>query len=306
MRGTERSARDDLSRSADAERFGRGREDFGSRELPREQGERRFRDPGRERDVRRYNDRDREMWGRAPGDVDREDWRASPSGSFHDELREERGRPRQYSEREERPHYNLAGLHDLDDLSELRHRYSEQRHQRDYEPRYGHGPGVENMEPLRTGYGTRTSRREDGDRELGHGGMLGGTYRESTTRPMGRGPKGYQRSDSRIHEELCDRLMMSWMDAENVDVQVKDGEITLQGTVKSRDEKRAIEALAESVLGVKDVHNSLRVQREGQVSTRAQQDAAQVPGRRGLAPERRAQDQEQTPAQKPGDTPLHS
>lgn len=330
MRGTERSrsARDELIRSADEERFGRGREDFGSRELPREQGERRFRDPGRERDVRRYDDRDREMWGRAPGDIDRDDWRASPSGSFHDELREERGRSQRYGERwrgeaperEERPHYNLAGLHDLDDLSELRQRYSEQRRQRDYEPRYGHGPGVENMEPLRTGYGTRTTRRENGDRELGHGGMLGGTSRESATRPMGRGPKGYQRSDSRIREELCDRLMMSWMDAENVDVQVKDGEITLQGTVKSRDEKRAIEALAESVLGVKDVHNSLRVQREGQVSTSAQpevrgeqlplaqnrEDPSQVPGRRGQAPERRAQDQEQTSAQKPGDTPLHS
>ncbi|KFE69467.1 BON domain-containing protein [Hyalangium minutum] len=342
MRGTERarSTRDELTRSADEKRFGRGREDFGSRELPREQGERRFRDPGRERDVRRYDDRDREMWGRAPGDVDREDWRASPSGSFHDELREERGRPQRYGERmgpssrpydterwrgeaperEERPHYNLAGLHDLDDLSELRHRYSEQRHHRDYEPRYGHGPGVENMEPLRTGYGTSMTRRENGDRELGHGGMLGGTYRESATRPMGRGPKGYQRSDSRIREELCDRLMMSWMDAENVDVQVKDGEIILLGTVKSRDEKRAIEALAESVLGVKDVHNSLRVQREGQVSTSAQPEVhgeqlplaqnregqAQVPGRRGPAPERGAQDQEQAPVQKPGDTPLHS
>jgi hypothetical protein len=306
MRGSERSTWDDRIRSVDEERFSRGREDFGSREQPRDMGERRYRDMGRERELRPYGGRDRERWGRGSGDIARDDWRASPSGAFHDEQREEHGRP----------HYSLAGLHDLDDLSELRERYSEHRRQRDYEPRYGHGPGVENMEPLRTGYGTSTTRRENGDRELGHGGMMGGTYRQGAPRPMGRGPKGYQRSDSRIHEELCDRLMMSWMNAEDVDVQVKDGEVTLQGTVKSRDEKRAIEALAESVLGVKDVHNAIRVQREGQVNAGAQQEqlplgqsregSAQMPDRRGLAPERRSQDQEQTSVQKPGDAPLHS
>jgi hypothetical protein len=384
MRGPERTTRDDMIRSADEERFDwgrRGREDSGSRELPRAQGERRFRDMGRDQEVRRYAELDRDRRGRDSGDIDREDWRASPSGAFHDELREERERPRRYGdrtrptsllydtdqwsagsyglgagdpgdrgdagryggdvgrtgpergrhgsgtrgfgelpERGDRPHYSLAGLHDLDDLSELRQRYSESHRQRDYEPRYGHGPGVENMEPLRTGYGTSTTRRGEGDHELGHGGMLGGTSRAGAPRPMGRGPKGYQRSDERIREELCDRLMMSWMDAENVDILVRDGEVTLQGTVKSRDEKRAIEALAESVLGVKDVHNTLRVQREGQVGTGARPEQrgeqlpvahnregqAQAPDRRGLAQERRAQDQEQTSVQQPGDTPLHS
>jgi len=308
MRGPERSTRDDMIRSADEERFDggrRGREDYGSQDMPRDHGERRFRDPGRDRDVRRYAELDRERSSRGSGDAIRDDWRASPSGAFHDE----------------RGHYNLAGLHDLDDLSELRQRYSERRRQRDYEPRYGHGPGIENMEPLRTGYGTSTTRRDDGDREMGHGGMLGVPSRAGAQRPMGRGPKGYQRSDDRIREDLCDRLMMSWMDAENVDVLVRDGEVTLQGTVKSRDEKRAIEALAESVLGVKDVHNTLRVQREGQVGAGAQSEPraeqlplvqnredqpAQAPDRRGLAPERRAQDQEQTSVQKPGDAPLHS
>ena len=37
-------------------------------------------------------------------------------------------------------HYSLGGLHDLDDLSEIRRRYREHRPERDYEPRYGHGP----------------------------------------------------------------------------------------------------------------------------------------------------------------------
>jgi hypothetical protein len=145
------------------------------------------------------------------------------------------------------------------------------------------------MESPRLGYGTSMTRRDTDDAEMGHGGMLGGTYRSGAPRPMGRAPKGYQRSDDRIREDICDRLMMSWMDAERVEILVRDGEVTLQGMVKSRDEKRAIEALAESVLGVKDVHNTLRVDRGEQT------------------PERRAQDQEQTSVQKPGDnTPLHS
>jgi hypothetical protein len=96
-----------------------------------------------------------------------------------------------------------------------------------------------------------------------HGGEL---ERGGAPRPMGRGPKGYQRSDSRIREDICDRLMVSWMDAENVEVLVLAGEVTLQGTVKSRDEKRAIEAVAESVLGVKDIHNTLRVDSGEQAS----------------------------------------
>jgi hypothetical protein len=289
VRGAGRSGRGERLRSADEERFSRGRDVRGSQELPRERGERKLRD----RDSR----------------GGREEWRASPSGAFHEERGDERDRPWRYGDRtrhtslpyetgrwgtgdlpehEERGHYNLAGLHDLDDMSELRERFREHRRQRDYEPRYGHGPGIENMEPPRLGYGTSTTRRDDEDHELGHRGMLGGTYRAGAPLPMGRGPKSYQRSDDRIREDICDRLMMSWMDAERVDVLVRDGEVTLQGFVRTRDEKRAIEALSESVLGVKDVHNALRVDRGEQLQ------------------ERRAQDQEQTSVQKPGDTPLHS
>src|SRR3712207_8187576 len=44
-----------------------------------------------------------------------------------------------------------------------------------------------------------------------------------TTLFRSRGPKGYQRSDDRIREDICDRLMMSWMNAENVDVEVRNG-----------------------------------------------------------------------------------
>lgn len=75
----------------------------------------------------------------------------------------------------------------------------------------------------------------------------------------GRGPKGYQRSDERIREDVCDRLMESPMDASEVEVTVANGEVTLVGTVRYRHEKRAIEDVAHSVRGVHDVHNRIQV-----------------------------------------------
>ena len=94
-------------------------------------------------------------------------------------------------------------------------------------------------------------------------------------RPMGRAPKGYQRSDERIKEDLCDRLMGSWINAEEVEIQVRAGEIVLAGTVEDRQSKRAIEDIAERVLGVKDVQNNIRVQRRED----EQDERAQISGR---------------------------
>lgn len=79
----------------------------------------------------------------------------------------------------------------------------------------------------------------------------------------GRGPKGYQRSDERITEEVNQALMDDDdIDAENIEVSVKDGEVTLTGFVCDRDAKRCAEDCAEDVSGVKEVQNHLRVKRE--------------------------------------------
>ena len=76
----------------------------------------------------------------------------------------------------------------------------------------------------------------------------------------GRGPRGYRRPDERIWEDVCDRLTDDGhVDATDVDVEVKDGEVTVEGTVRSRDEKRHAEDIIDSVPGVRDVHNRLRV-----------------------------------------------
>jgi hypothetical protein len=79
----------------------------------------------------------------------------------------------------------------------------------------------------------------------------------------GRGPRGYRRSDERINEEVSQSLTdHGEIDASDVDVSVDQGEVTLEGTVSSRYEKRLAEDLAADVSGVHDVHNRLRVRRE--------------------------------------------
>lgn len=79
----------------------------------------------------------------------------------------------------------------------------------------------------------------------------------------GRGPKGYQRSDERVREEICDCMTDDPMlDASEITVVVNTGEVVLNGTVTSRLQKRRAEDVAERISGVKDVTNQLRVSRE--------------------------------------------
>jgi osmotically-inducible protein OsmY len=78
----------------------------------------------------------------------------------------------------------------------------------------------------------------------------------------GRGPRGYRRSDERIREDINDRLTdHPYIDATDVEVSVASGEVTLTGAVESRQAKRLAEDIAESVSGVTNVENRLRVNR---------------------------------------------
>jgi osmotically-inducible protein OsmY len=100
------------------------------------------------------------------------------------------------------------------------------------------------------------------------GGRSGGGWRGETSSPRsftgrhaGKGPKGYTRSDDRIREDISDALMADGeIDASEIEVQVRSGEITLNGSVESREMKRQVEDLVESIPGVRNVQNSLRVQ----------------------------------------------
>lgn len=79
----------------------------------------------------------------------------------------------------------------------------------------------------------------------------------------GRGPKNYRRSDERIREIVCERLTDDlFVDASDVHVEVKNGELTLSGTVDSRAAKWRAEDIAGHSAGAPQIHNQLRVRRD--------------------------------------------
>ena len=88
--------------------------------------------------------------------------------------------------------------------------------------------------------------------------------RESSARGpyVGRGPRGYRRSDERIYEDVCERLTSHGdLDATDTEVVVSGGEVVLSGTVATRAQKRLAEDIADAVTGVIEVHNRLRLRR---------------------------------------------
>jgi osmotically-inducible protein OsmY len=110
------------------------------------------------------------------------------------------------------------------------------------------------------GYGRDLDYDVDNDLDLGPTEY---TYTEFWLIPgpeTGHGPQGYHRSDTRIYEDVCDRLAQHGrIDARDLSVQVENGEVTLNGTVPNRNAKRMAEDVAETVIGVTDVHNHLKV-----------------------------------------------
>jgi hypothetical protein len=101
----------------------------------------------------------------------------------------------------------------------------------------------------------RTSRGGYGDL-LVESWTLSGPY-------TGRGPKGYRRSDEQILEEACRRLEQDGaIDARDIEVSCESGIVRLKGEVEDRRAKRLAEDCVESVYGVRDVMNELRVRPE--------------------------------------------
>lgn len=140
----------------------------------------------------------------------------------------------------------------------------------------------------RTGmYGSSAPLRDSDDRlsDWGHRARPGqdrsdaqrGWDRSADTGPSahapggwrGVGPKGYTRSDTRINEDVCERLTHDdAIDARGISVQVRDGVVTLDGHVQQRSIKHRVEDLVERCAGVRDIENRLRVQRDDARSVR--------------------------------------
>lgn len=205
------------------------------------------------------------------------------------EYRDDRG----YRERYERPMTDRAGDEVRswfgDDEAARRRRLDEargDRHDRDWSERAARS-GERAWERTREAARDLTDRDRDGrtglaefadnDRASYYSGYSRPTYRDDYTARernfgdtspygwqgpsyAGRGPRGYQRTDERIREEVCDRLTDDpRIDASDVEVQMKGGELTLSGSVRTREEKRFTEDLVERISGVREVNNHLRV-----------------------------------------------
>jgi osmotically-inducible protein OsmY len=117
------------------------------------------------------------------------------------------------------------------------------------------------VDPDRYGTSVDRDRFAGRDRDTYGTGTFSPAERWRSNGPhAGRGPRGYQRADDRIHEEINDRLTAHGLiDATDIECRVQAGEVTLTGWVDSRAAKRAAEDVAEDVHGVREVHNQLRI-----------------------------------------------
>jgi osmotically-inducible protein OsmY len=131
-------------------------------------------------------------------------------------------------------------------------------------------------------YGPRSGQYgQSGMGQYGQSGM-GQSGQGQMGRHFGRGPKGYMRSDDRIREDVNDRLTQDHeLDDTEIEVKVKDGEVTLSGTVEDRNDKRRAEDCAEQVSGVKHVQNNIRVKPQSQSQNQSQ--SAMTAGNGGAA-----------------------
>ncbi len=100
------------------------------------------------------------------------------------------------------------------------------------------------------------------------------------TRPShrGKGPKNFQRSDERLRELISEALSDDHdVDASEIEVEVKNGEVILKGTVEDRRTKRLAEDCVERISGIGDIQNQLRVGNQRQATSRGNQtQGAQV------------------------------
>jgi hypothetical protein len=161
------------------------------------------------------------------------------------DSRRRRERDKRVSDRKPEPGYGRRSTIDGDDKS---WRDPDQAAMTDtglhetYQGRYG---GV-------APYSRRDSERGSGS----------GYERDHESRP-GTGPTGYERSDARIREDVCDRLVGDpYLDAGEIGVQVSKGEVTLTGSVDNQSAKRRAEDLIGQIIGVRAVRSNLRVKQE--------------------------------------------
>ncbi len=120
----------------------------------------------------------------------------------------------------------------------------------------GEGSGRANAWGTTGGYGDRTADGGYGSRRSGGSYGTQGMMEQKSRK----GPKGYQRSDDRLREEVINILInQASFDLDDVEVDVSQGVVKLTGSVPDRQARYEAEELADGLWGVKDVTNNLKV-----------------------------------------------
>lgn len=216
------------------------------------------------RDVRREREEERRDW-RRPGGREREDFGQADYSSdyrYNPEARagyraEEREREEDYGQAD----YSRDWAYDRQRGRPYRRNGDEDRERRDWEAR---------REDAERRFAER-HKGEHGEREANEprswaeraGGFFAGRdereneqqrERDYQRRSRRRGP-----SDRVLWAVIVERLEEErGLDLRDVDVRVEEGEVTLNGTVRRKEEKRRIEDVAD-MEGVRNVQNNLRV-----------------------------------------------
>ena len=191
-------------------------------------------------------------------DYDDDDFKQSHGG-------QERFRSGEWGESNE---FGRSGQYRESDSSD---RSSKERKQFDSEKLSREFNGSTPSRPKEDSYRSRTTEPYTGGQfARSHYGLGGQSTRDWPTGSgfhqtnqgsyRGLGPKGYQRSDERIREDVCEALYRNpHVDARDIEVSVIDGVVVLTGIVEDRLEKREAEICSEEVLGVRDIQNDLEL-----------------------------------------------
>jgi hypothetical protein len=212
--------------------------------------------------------RDPQAWERDDEDAERQ-WRQSTERAREPRERYEPSRGSSRDERSEQPGRYFSDLRS-DRRYWMEPRDDEEDRRREMQR---HSPGYREYAQRR---GWETDEERDDDRDHEHGVLynLGrrigevvgdwfGTPDEQHERRTG--PRGYQRSDERIRDQICERLSYArGVDVSDVSVDVSEGVVSLTGTVRDRGQKYYIEDMADGTYGVKEVNNDIRVRRDSE------------------------------------------
>lgn len=164
--------------------------------------------------------------------------------------------------------------HDQNPLPDLHHQessyrvHAEEDHVFENAPTPAHGPPAGELsydEQYRTDGEAHNFAYSLGDDRFSEYPRYGKSINRGTRARKnfsGIGPKGYKRTDERIEEEVCEVLARDrYIDASQLTVSVDNGVVTLSGTVSDREDRFAAEMLVDTIMGVDDIKNNIKVKK---------------------------------------------